>query len=54
MSEFWRDRSVLVTGCTGLLGNWLVAEVAGTRSHGNGISRELGAKSDFIQRGHEK
>src|SRR5262249_16018632 len=24
MSEFWRDRPVLVTGATGLLGGWLV------------------------------
>ena len=24
MSEFWRDRPVLVTGATGLLGSWMV------------------------------
>lgn len=27
MRNFWRDRSVFVTGCTGLLGSWLVAEL---------------------------
>lgn len=27
MSQFWRDRSVFVTGGTGLLGSWLVAEL---------------------------
>lgn len=27
MSEFWRDRGVFVTGGTGLLGSWLVAEL---------------------------
>lgn len=27
MSSFWRDRSVLVTGGTGLLGSWLVSQL---------------------------
>jgi CDP-glucose 4,6-dehydratase len=27
MSQFWRDRAVFVTGGTGLLGSWLVAEL---------------------------
>ncbi len=28
MSDFWRDRSVLVTGANGFLGSWLVARLA--------------------------
>src|SRR4051794_1882622 len=27
MAGFWRDRPVLVTGATGLLGSWLVPEL---------------------------
>lgn len=27
MNEFWRERSVLVTGCTGLLGSWMTQEL---------------------------
>ncbi|NER05411.1 MAG: NAD-dependent epimerase/dehydratase family protein [Okeania sp. SIO3C4] len=27
MSKFWRDRSTLITGATGLLGSWLVPEL---------------------------
>src|SRR5947199_5348678 len=28
VSEFWRDRGVLVTGATGLVGSWLVRRLA--------------------------
>ena len=41
MSEFWRDRSVLVTGCTGLLGNWLVAELLERGALVTGLIRDL-------------
>jgi CDP-glucose 4,6-dehydratase len=41
MSEFWRDRSVLVTGCTGLLGNWLVAELLERGALVTGLVRDL-------------
>jgi len=41
MSEFWRDRSVLVTGCTGLLGNWLVAELLEKGALVTGLVRDL-------------
>ena len=41
MSEFWRDRSVLVTGCTGLLGNWLVAELLERGAWVTGLVRDL-------------
>jgi len=29
MSDFWRDRPVLVTGATGLLGSWMVDGLLG-------------------------
>ncbi|WP_445174204.1 GDP-mannose 4,6-dehydratase [Microcoleus sp.] len=41
MSEFWRDRSVFVTGCTGLLGNWLVAELLERGALVTGLVRDL-------------
>ena len=41
MSEFWCDRSVLVTGCTGLLGNWLVAELLERGALVTGLVRDL-------------
>lgn len=41
MSEFWRDRSVLVTGCTGLLGSWLVAELLERGALVTGLVRDL-------------
>lgn len=27
MSDFWQDRSVFITGCTGLLGSWMTQEL---------------------------
>jgi len=40
MSEFWRDRSVLVTGCTGLLGSWLVADLVQRGAKITGLVRD--------------
>ena len=45
MSEFWRDRSVLVTGCTGLLGSWLVAELVQRGARVTGLVRDWVPKS---------
>ena len=45
MSEFWRDRSVFVTGCTGLLGSWLVAELVQRGARVTGLIRDLVPKS---------
>ena len=45
MSEFWRDRSVLVTGCTGLLGSWLVAELVLRGARVTGLVRDWVPKS---------
>ncbi len=33
MSEFWRDKKVLVTGATGLLGSWLTARLVERRAN---------------------
>lgn len=45
MAEFWQDRSVLVTGCTGLLGSWLVAELVERGARVTGLIRDLVPKS---------
>ena len=45
MSEFWRDRSVLVTGCTGLLGSWLVDELVQRGAQVTGLVRDLVPRS---------
>ncbi|MEG4119722.1 GDP-mannose 4,6-dehydratase [Microcoleus sp. N9_B4] len=45
MSEFWRDRSVFVTGCTGLLGSWLVAELVRRGARVTGLIRDWVPKS---------
>ena len=45
MSEFWRDRSVFVTGCTGLLGSWLVAELVRRGARVTGLVRDWVPKS---------
>ncbi|WP_373536899.1 GDP-mannose 4,6-dehydratase [Microcoleus sp.] len=45
MSEFWRDRSVFVTGCTGLLGSWLVAELVQRGARVTGLVRDWVPKS---------
>lgn len=38
--EFWRDRNVLVTGCTGLLGSWLVQELFRKNANIVGLIRD--------------
>ncbi|MGB5967771.1 MAG: GDP-mannose 4,6-dehydratase [Spirulinaceae cyanobacterium] len=41
MSNFWRDRSVFVTGGTGLLGSWLVTELVQKGAKVTGLVRDL-------------
>lgn len=37
---FWRDRPVLVTGCTGLLGSWLIEELLKYKANVVGLVRD--------------
>ncbi|MEW5954389.1 MAG: NAD-dependent epimerase/dehydratase family protein [Bacillota bacterium] len=37
---FWRDKNVLVTGCTGFLGSWLCRELAGLGARVTGVVRD--------------
>ncbi|WP_103668978.1 NAD-dependent epimerase/dehydratase family protein [Pseudanabaena sp. BC1403] len=43
--DFWKNRSVLVTGCTGLLGSWLVNELVESKAHVTGLVRDIVPKS---------
>ena len=40
MNSFWRDRSVLVTGCTGLLGSWMTQELVARGARVVGLVRD--------------
>jgi CDP-glucose 4,6-dehydratase len=51
MIQFWRDRSVLVTGCTGLLGSGLVAELVQRGARVTGLVRDLVPKSRLYLEG---
>lgn len=41
VGDFWHDRSVFITGCTGLLGSWMVAELVKRGAKVTGLVRDL-------------
>jgi CDP-glucose 4,6-dehydratase len=45
VNDFWGDRSVFLTGCTGLLGSWMVAELLRRGAKVTGLVRDLVPKS---------
>lgn len=45
VNDFWGDRSVFLTGCTGLLGSWMVAELVQRGAKVTGLVRDLVPKS---------
>ncbi|HLQ36528.1 MAG TPA: GDP-mannose 4,6-dehydratase [Planctomycetota bacterium] len=47
MNRFWRDRNVLVTGATGLLGAWLVEELLERAAHTVALVRDEVPNSRF-------
>lgn len=47
MSEFWQDRRVLVTGCTGLVGAWTVRALLDRGAHVVGLVRDSVAGSEL-------
>jgi len=49
MSSFWRDRSVFVTGATGLLGSWLVSQLLDADSRVVCLVRDWVPKSERVQ-----
>ncbi|VVB63453.1 GDP-mannose 4,6-dehydratase [uncultured archaeon] len=45
--EFWKDRNVLVTGCTGLLGSWLTKSLAEKEANVVGLIRDIVPRSNL-------
>jgi len=51
---FWRNRNVLVTGCTGFLGWWLTRELVDQGAQVVGLVRDIVPKSPFYLQGLDK
>lgn len=49
MTDFWRDRSVFVTGCTGLLGSWTVEELVRRGANVTGLVRDIVPRSKIYE-----
>lgn len=50
-SKFWRDRTVLVTGSTGLLGSWLTRELVGRGAFVVSLIRDWIPESELFRSG---
>ncbi|HMK54102.1 MAG TPA: GDP-mannose 4,6-dehydratase, partial [Methanobacteriaceae archaeon] len=46
-NNFWKDKNVLVTGCTGLLGSWLTKKLVEKEANVVGLIRDLVPKSNL-------
>jgi CDP-glucose 4,6-dehydratase len=46
-NQFWKDRRVFVTGCTGLLGSWLTKTLVERGAEVTGLIRDLVPKSNL-------
>lgn len=51
INSFWQDRSVLVTGCTGLLGSWLTQELVLRGANVVGLVRDWVPRSRLFTQG---
>jgi CDP-glucose 4,6-dehydratase len=52
--EFWRDRRVLVTGCTGLVGAWTTRALLDRGAHVVGIIRDQVHGSELVRGGLDR
>jgi CDP-glucose 4,6-dehydratase len=52
--EFWRDRRVFVTGCTGLVGAWTVRALLDRGAHVVGLVRDQVAGSELARAGLDR
>lgn len=51
MSNFWQDRRVFVTGCTGLVGSWTVRALLDRGAHVVGLVRDRVTGSELVRSG---
>ncbi|RMG92429.1 MAG: NAD-dependent epimerase/dehydratase family protein [Chloroflexi bacterium] len=49
--EFWRSKHVFITGCTGLLGSWLTAELVSLGAEVVGLVRDQVPQSQLVYSG---
>ncbi|EKE02218.1 MAG: hypothetical protein ACD_20C00410G0004 [uncultured bacterium] len=49
--NFWKDKTVFITGCTGLLGSWLTEELLGRGANVVGLIRDITPKSNLYLSG---
>ena len=49
MNSFWKDRSVFVTGGTGLLGSWLVAQLMDNGANVVCLVRDWVPQSELVR-----
>ena len=54
MNNFWQDRSVLITGCTGLLGSWMTQELVSRGAKVVGLVRDWIPQSHLFQEGLDR
>jgi len=51
MKDFWKNRNVFITGCTGLLGSHLTGKLVDRQANVVGLVRDLVPKSNLVQTG---
>jgi CDP-glucose 4,6-dehydratase len=52
MDNYWKDKNILVTGATGLLGSWLVKELVDNKSNVVCLIRDFVPRSNFYLNGY--
>jgi len=54
VQNFWKDRPVLVTGCTGLLGPWLTSDLVERGANVVGLVRDNVPRTNFLKLGLDR
>ncbi len=52
--DFWRDKAVFVTGCTGVLGSWLTIALVERGARVVGLVRDLTPRSHLYRSGYDQ